>query len=178
MDEGFEVGAVDTVADVSDVTFEPLDVAGETVLEPIMDTQELTELQQEAETLEIQPLDDGIDLGYDYDEAIREANEIVEEQPYESSALSNIINAGAEGLTSPSGVAQLASEISGSVPPGAEEVVAQGLQAGWNMGVAGSEEMMEATINQHGRSPSVEYNDMLIQQAIEAGRQPEFSDEP
>jgi hypothetical protein len=106
----------------------------------------MSELQNEAAALDIQPLDDGV------------------EQGYEPSALSNIINAGAAGAE-PGRLAQIGGDI--LAPPGAEEAVAQGLQMGANMGVAGSREFMDATIRQHGKSPAVEYNEMLIAQAID-----------
>jgi len=176
MDEGLDISTVGMGSmDVSapDIVIEPLDVATETVLEPAMDAPELAELQQEAEALEIQPLDDGIDLGYDYDEAIQAANEAPTELP-ESSALSNILTAGADGFSSPSDLAQITAEIHPHVAPGTEEVVAQGLQAGWNMGVEGSRELMDATIRQHGAGPASDLQNLQIQQAIEAGVQPEF----
>jgi hypothetical protein len=165
MDEGFDAGAeisvdiaantdVDTSSDISlSESIEPIDdISVETLVidspEPPISEVELSELQNEAETLDIQPLDDGIE----------------QEQAYEPSALSNILTAGAEGAE-PSTLAQISGEI--IAPPGAGEAVAQGLQMGTNAAVAGSREFMEATINQHGKSPSVEYNETLIQQAID-----------
>ena len=91
------------------------------------------------------------------------------EDPYEPSALSKLVNAGVAGATSPGKLAQLVAETFPGVPPGAEEVVSQALQAAWNMGVSGSEEFMKATIRQHGRSAGAELQDLLIQQAIEDG---------
>ena len=175
MDEGFDVEAIDVGnpdLDVPEITIEPLDIVDEAALEPIMETPELVELEQQAQTLEIEPFDDGVDIGFDWDEAVQEANEAwaaeATEQAYEPSALSNIINAGAEGFTSPSDLVQIAANHP-VVPPGAEEVVSQGLQAGCNMGVSGSREFMDATIRQHGISPSVELQNLQIQQAIEEG---------
>lgn len=173
MDEGFDVEAVDigsTDVDVPEITIEPLDIADEAALEPIMETPELVELEQQAEALEIEPFDDGIDIGFDWDEAVQEANEAwaaeAAEQTCEPSAISNIINAGAEGATSPSGLAEIGGALT---PSGTEGVVSQGLQAGWDMGVTGSSEFMDATIRQHGASPSVELQNLQIQQAIEEG---------
>ena len=154
MDEGFDGGAdtsvditVDTNVDTSVETslsegIEP--VADIPVEEPVISEeietpiheQELSELRNEAEALEIQPLDDGVE----------------QEQPYEPSALSNILTAGAKG----------ASSITGT-----EGVYTQATRAALNMGITGSEEFMDATVRQHGKSPSVEYNEMLIQQAID-----------
>ena len=87
----------------------------------------------------------------------------------ETSALSNIINAGASGAVSAGEIAQLVAETHPKVPPGAEGVVAQGLQAAWNMGIAGSKEFMDATIRQHGRSTGSELQSIQIHQAIENG---------
>jgi hypothetical protein len=86
-----------------------------------------------------------------------------QKQPSQPSALGNIINAGAAGMASPSAAAQIAGAMS---RPGTEGVVAQGAQAAWNMGVAGSREMMAGTIRQHGRSPSAVLQDLKTQQAI------------
>ena len=88
------------------------------------------------------------------------------ENTVEPSALSNILNAGTSGATSPSEFAQVVASHH-KVPSGAESVVAQGLQASWNMGVTGSEEFMKATIRQHGRSAGAVLQDMQIRQAIE-----------
>jgi hypothetical protein len=90
-----------------------------------------------------------------------------EKQSYETSALKNILNAGAIGAASPSKAAQIAASASRHTPPGAESTVAQVLQAGVNMAVVGSKEFMEGTIRQHGRSPSAVLQDLKIQQAID-----------
>jgi len=87
------------------------------------------------------------------------------EQLGNPSALRKIMNAGAQGMASPSAAAQLAAEL--RAPPGAEEAVAQGLQAAWNMGVVGSQEFMDATIRQHGRSPAAVLQDIKIKQALD-----------
>jgi len=155
LDSGTDVGAVSDVSasESADMGIEPLaDIPIEDVAdslneaEPPISEQELTELQGEADALEIEPLDEGVDLGYDYDEAIQAANEAVE-QPPETSAMSNILTSGAEGFTSPSDLAQIGGDIIS--PPGAEDAVTRGLQAGWNMGVKGSEEFMAAAHRQH-----------------------------
>jgi len=88
-------------------------------------------------------------------------NQSTKNQP---SALGNILNAGASGMASPSAAAQIAAGL--RAPPGAENAYAQGAQAAWNMGVAGSREMMAGTIRQQGRSPSVALQDMKIKQSI------------
>jgi len=121
-----------------------------TDIEPPISEPELAELENEAAALEIEPLDDGIDLGYNYDEAIEEANAqwAEEEQAYEPSTLENIINAGASGATSPSELAQIGSSI--VAPYGAEDVTAQGLQAAANAAVVGAEGLMGAAERQHG----------------------------
>ena len=84
----------------------------------------------------------------------------------EPSALSNILTAGAAGVTSPSYVANAAAF---RAPPGAKEPLAQAIQATVNMGVVASEELMRGTIRQHGRSPASELESMQIQKAIEDG---------
>jgi len=104
---------------------------------------------------------DGVDLNAD-DTAKSESENA--DQVYESSARERILTAGAEGINSPSDLAQGVS--AWRSPPGAENVYAQGLQAAWNMGVVGSNEFMEATIRQHGNSPAVELNNLQIQQEI------------
>ena len=90
-----------------------------------------------------------------------------EKQTYETSALKNILNAGAVGAASPSEAAQIAAAASRHTPPGAESTAAQVLQAGVNMAVVGSKEFMEGTIRQHGRGPSAVLQDLKIQQAID-----------
>jgi len=99
-------------------------------------------------------------------------NESNEKQSYETSALKNIINAGAKGAASPSAAAQIAASASRHTPPGAESAVAQALQAGAEMAVAGSKEFMAGTIRQHGRSPSAVLQDLKIQESL-AGKTPE-----
>jgi len=153
--DGIDVSASDSV-DV-DIDVEPLvDMPVEEVVsedlndaEPPISEDEFVELQNEAETLEIQPLDDGIDLGYNYDEAIQEANETwaAESEAYKPSTLENIINAGAAGMISPSDLAQVGAAF--IAPDGAEDVVAQGLQGGTNAAIAASEGFMEAAHDQH-----------------------------
>lgn len=145
MDDCFDV-CVDTSVEIPDIAefddnveIEPFN---DVLVEESISEHDLSELQNEVDVLEIEPLD-------------------------ETNAISTIINAGAEGLSSPSDLAQIGAALFS--PAGSEDAVAQALQAGWEVGVAGSAEMMEATINQHGISPSVEYNEALISQAIEEG---------
>ena len=89
-----------------------------------------------------------------------------EKQSYETSALKNILNAGATGATSPSAAAQIVASVSRHTPPGTESVVAQGLQAVVNMTVAGSREFMAGVVRQHGRGPSAVLQDLKIRQLI------------
>jgi hypothetical protein len=148
MDEGFD-GGTDTSVDVDTSP----DISLSENIEPIIDTpadtqmpeQDLTELQNEAEALEIQP---------------------IEEPSYEPSALSNILTAGASGAE-PGAMAQIGGEI--LAPPGASEAVAQGLQMGTNAAIAGSREFMEAAVRQHGESPAGQLENMQIHQAITEG---------
>jgi len=91
---------------------------------------------------------------------------VKEKQSYENSALKNILNAGSKGAASPSQGAKIGGEI--LAPPGAGEAVAQGLQAGVNMGAAFSKEFMAGTVRQHGKGPSAVLQDLKIQQAINA----------
>jgi len=89
-----------------------------------------------------------------------------EEQPYQTSALKNILTAGATGAASPSTAAQIAASASRHTPPGAESALAQGVQAGVNMTVEGTKELMSAAVRQHGRSPSAVLQDIIIRQSI------------
>ena len=91
-----------------------------------------------------------------------------EQQPYETSALRNILNAGATGIASPSAAAQIAAAASRHVPPGAESATAQGLQAMVNMTVEGTKELMSAAVRQQGKSPSAVLQDLIIRQSIAA----------
>lgn len=121
-----------------------------------------------------QNLSDGTDTDTGLDEpigddlnacnVIQADNEITEEQPHETSALSNILTAGAGGVHSPSDLAQVAAEL--RAHSGTEDVYAQGLQAIWNMGVVGSGEMMDSTIRQYGRGPVANLENIQINQAI------------
>ncbi|MCL2721324.1 MAG: hypothetical protein FWD47_08300 [Treponema sp.] len=149
MDEGFEADA-DTSVDVAasiDIDTGP-DISLSESIEPLSDIpveapiaeQELSELQNEAAALEV--------------------------EPYEPSALSNILTAGASG-SEPGALAQIGGEI--LAPPGAGDVVAQGLQMGANAAIEGSREFMEATVRQHGESPVGQLENMQIHQAIANG---------
>ena len=159
MDEGFDGGSTDTGVDtvavesvenniepITDVPAEQSTLDLNTIEQPICEP-ELAELQNEAAALEIEPLDDEVDIGYDYDEAVQTANEMVEGQPYKPTAIFDIIRSGAEGASSPSSGTRIAGEI--LAPPGGGEVLAQGLQAGVNTAIAGSKGFMEAAHNQH-----------------------------
>ena len=58
--------------------------------------------------------------------------------------------------------AEIGAAVARRVPPGAGEVAAQGLQAAANMAVVGAAALMEATVRQHGGSPSVVLNEKQI----------------
>lgn len=76
--------------------------------------------------------------------------------------------AGAIGVASPSKAAKAGASVARRIPPGTDEVAAQGLQAAANMAVIGAGEFMEATVRQHGKNPAVALNkqqiDLQIQQ--------------
>jgi len=146
MDEGLDE-SVESVVDipVEDSAMESLNEA-----EPSLSGQELAELQNETTALEIEPLDE---------------SPVIEEQP-EPSALQNILAEGASGASSPGAWADVAASIIGK--PGTEEVIAQGLQAGLNMGIAGSRELM-AGVNETYGNPAGDLQNIRIQQAIEEG---------
>jgi hypothetical protein len=105
--------------------------------------------------------DDGVDLNGE-----NNANN-------ETSALSNILTAGANGLHSPSDLALIAGAYA---PPNAEDASARLVQAGYNVAVEGSKEYMGAEIRQHGLSPAAELNNLEIEQAIDNASEP--LDEP
>ena len=149
MAEGFDGGmniSVDTnIEPVADIPVEEPVVMEE--LESPIPAQELSELQNEADALEIQPLE-------------------------EPSSLENIAAAAMTNVDSPSVGARA---ISGGIniltgnhlDPAASAATAQLVQMGMDAAPAAASSMMETAIRQHGKSPSVEYNEMLIQQAIE-----------
>jgi chromosome segregation ATPase len=96
-----------------------------------------------------------------------------------SSGLRNIMDAGASGAASPSPLWEPALDILSlatrggvrGIPPGADGNVAPVAQATWNMGVAGSEELMRGTIRQHGSNAGVELErKQYIAQQIEQMR--------
>ena len=155
MDEGFDIEAVDIgstdIVDVPDIEIEPFEAMDETALEPVMETPELVELEQAAEALEIEPIDDGVDLGYDYDEEIRLANEAwAAEQANESSTFENIIT-GATRNTEPGILAQVAG---GSVTedPTASDAAARLAHMGMGALPPAMEGFMDAAQRQHASS--------------------------
>ena len=87
----------------------------------------------------------------------------------EPSTLSEIMEAASQGMSSPSPIAKVVGGI--IAPHGAKEAAAQGLQGGVNAAVTGSKAFMEATVRQHGRSPSAVLNDLQIKQNIAKGAQ-------
>ena len=84
----------------------------------------------------------------------------------ETSARDRIIMAGYDGLNNPSDIANITAAFRS--PPGAEDVYAQMAQATWNMGVAGSRELMVGVNETYG-NPAGELQNIRIQQAIEEG---------
>jgi len=88
----------------------------------------------------------------------------------EQSALSEITEAGAKGAASPSAGAKIAGGI--IAPPGAEDAMARGLQAGTNVAITGSKKLMEGVVRQHGKGPAAVLNEMQIKQALDKNAQP------
>jgi hypothetical protein len=118
---------------------------------PVSESTDMAELQNEAAALEIQPLEEG---------------NAIEERQFEPSALQNILTEGAAGASSPGTWADVTASIIGK--PGAGEAIAQGLQAGLNMGIAGSREFM-AGVNETYGNPVGDLQNIRIQQSIEEG---------
>ncbi|MDR1804547.1 MAG: hypothetical protein LBQ94_13175, partial [Treponema sp.] len=87
----------------------------------------------------------------------------------EPSALSDIAEAGAKGLASPSPAAKIAGGI--IAPPNAGEAAASLLQAGTNVAITGSKKLMEGVIRQHGKGPAAVLNDLQIKQALDKNAQ-------
>lgn len=115
-------------------------------LDDILNEQNLSDLQDEADALEIEAID-------------------------EPSARSNIGNAFLNGFNSePSLLAQLGAEYIAphGTPDGTVETLAQSLQGGAYAATASAEELMAGTINTYGRSPSAIMNEIKIGQAIDS----------
>jgi hypothetical protein len=75
--------------------------------------------------------------------------------------------AGATGAAAPSKAAEIAAGVGKRIPPGSDEAAAQMLQVAANMAVVSTGEFMDATIRQHGRSPSVTLNEKQISTQIQ-----------
>jgi len=88
----------------------------------------------------------------------------------EPSALSEITEAGAKGLYSPSPLAKAAGGV--IAPPNAREATAQLLQAGTNVAVTGTKKLMEGVIRQHGKGSAAVLNELQIKQALDKNAQP------
>jgi len=157
MDEDIDVSA-DSVTDSSvtdsldveplaDIPIEeaPIDTMdGLNETEPPISEPELTELQNEAEALAIEPLDEGVDLGFNHDEVMAEQE--TTEQPYEPSTLETVSVAAMSNLDSPG----LPARAIGSLAPlGAKDALAQAAQMGLDAALPAAEGFMEAAHNQH-----------------------------
>jgi len=135
---------VEPLADipVEEAPIETMDSLNES--EPPISEPELAELQNEAEALAIEPLDEGIDLGFNHDEVMAEQE--TTEQPYEPSTLENVSVAAMSNVDSPSLPARA---IGGLAPPGAKDALAQAAQMGMDAVLPAAEGFMEAAHNQH-----------------------------
>jgi hypothetical protein len=155
-DEGFDSG---TGSESMEVTIEPItDIPVEepVIMESINDLappiseQEISELQNEAAAMEIEPLE-----------------EAIIEQP-DVSAAERIAQAAMTNADSPGVLAQIAG-MGITDAPGSTEAATQLAQMAIDAAPVVAEELMGAAIRQHGKSPAVELNQLEIQQAIEAG---------
>jgi hypothetical protein len=157
MDEDIDVGietSVDTgvtdsvsVEPLADIPVEeaPIDTMDSlNEIEPPISEPEMAELQSEAEALAIEPLDEGVDLGFNNDEVIAEQE--ATDQPYEPSTLEAISTAAMSNLDSPGLPARA---IGGLAPPGAKDALAQAAQMGMDATLPAAEGFMEAAHNQH-----------------------------
>jgi len=157
MDEDIDVGietSVDTSA-ADSVNVEPLaDIPVEEApidtmdslneAEPPISEPELAGLQNEAEALAIEPLDEGVDLGFNHDEVMAEQE--TTEQLYEPSTFEAVSAAAMSNIDSPSLPARA---IGGLAPPGAKDALAQVAQMGLDAALPAAEGFMEAAHNQH-----------------------------
>jgi len=157
MDEDIDVSAeasVDTSA-ADSVNIEPLadipveeapidamDSLNET--EPPISEPELAELQNDAEALAIEPLDEGVDLGFNHDEVMAEQE--TTEQPYEPSTFEAVSAAAMSNVDSPGLPARAIGELA---PLGAKDALAQAAQMGMDAALPAAEGFMEAAHNQH-----------------------------
>jgi hypothetical protein len=114
---------------------------------------------------------DGVDLTSDIDldsandftldtEHLIPDTDAIDLNSYGMSARDKIIEAGINGYHNPSYLAQFGEILA------PEGMTAEAIQAGINASVEGSKEFMDATIRQHGTSPSVDHNINEINQAI------------
>ena len=71
------------------------------------------------------------------------------------------------GAAMPSKAAEISTGVAKRIPPGADEVAAQALQAVANVAVVSSAELMDATVRQHGKSPTVILNEKQINTQIQ-----------
>jgi len=157
MDEDIDVSAeasVDTSA-ADSVNIEPLaDIPVEEVpidnmdslneTEPPISEPEMAEMQSEVAALAIEPLDEGVDLGFNHDEVMAEQE--ITEQPYEPSTFEAVSIAAMSNIDSPGLPARA---IGGLAPPGAKDALAQVAQMGMDAALPAAEGFMEAAHNQH-----------------------------
>jgi len=112
--------------------------------EPPISEPELAELQSEAAALEIEPLDEGVDIGCNYDEAMAESE--MAEQPSEASTLETAMAAAVSNADSPGLPARA---IGALAPQGAKDALAQAAQMGIDAAPIFAEGFMEAAHRQH-----------------------------
>jgi uncharacterized Zn finger protein (UPF0148 family) len=91
-----------------------------------------------------------------------------------TSTLGGVMTAVGKGFAEPSSTVQMGVTVADAakiiaVAPGTDEVIAQGVQAVVNGGVAAAGEFMGATIRQHGTSAAANLQNIQIQQAITEG---------
>jgi len=114
--------------------------------EPPLSEPELAELQNEAAALEIEPLDEGVDLGFNYDEVMAES-ETTEQPPSEPSTLETAAAAAMSNADSPSMGARVIGGLAGD--PVSSGYAAQLAQMGMDAALPAAEGFMEAAHNQH-----------------------------
>jgi hypothetical protein len=141
--ESTDIAGIEPLDDIPVDESVSMDSANE--LESPISEQELTELQNEAAALEIQPLDEGVDLGFNIDEVMAEPE--TTEQPYEPSTLENIAAAAVSNADSPGTGARIIGGLAGD--PASNGYAAQLAQMGIDAALPAAEGFMEAAHSQH-----------------------------
>ena len=109
--------------------------------------EELVEVKKMlGETLEIQPLNEGVDLGFNYDEVMAKTG--TTEQPYESSTLETVVAATMSNIDSPGMMARIIGGLAGGDPV-SSKYAAQLAQMGIDATLPTAEGFMEAVHRQH-----------------------------